>query len=1130
MRTLKFIFLTMLFAVWLPAQTITGSFTGTITDQSGAVVPKARVTATNVATNVVSVALSNDSGIYNLLFLPLGEYSLSIQAQGFKVGKLGPFRLDANQTARVDVRLEVGDTSQSVEISAAAPILQTESTQTGETINAQKLTQLPLNGRNFASLTLLTPGAVTTNPQSLGSSARLGARPFVNGNREQTNNFLLDGVDVNDSIDNRIGYQPNVDALEEVKVFTGNVSADYGNAGGTATLLTLKSGTNQFHGTAFEFLRNNNLDANGFFRNRNANTAQRLAFKRNIFGGTIGGPIVRNKLFFFADYEGTQQRDGGPATATVLPQALRNGDLNAFVNTGSRPVDPLTGVAFPGNIVPASRIVNPVARKLFSDASLYPLPNQAGNGGALGLNGNYASSTANTLKNNQGDIKVDYRVTEKDTIFVRFSMAQYEQFGSQAVLPTSLTSGTFSPSKSAVVNWNRAISSSLVNEARVAFSRLGIDEGLPVDWSGKLTANGNANFGIAGGQPYAGLSSVSIGNGFTGVGTGASVGSTVDNKFVYYDNLTWQKGRHLLKMGAQFTRLQNNRYYAGNNGALGSFNYDGTFSGLAYSDFLLDQLASKGRGAVVGKWGQRSWRSSLFIQDDVKVNQNLTVNLGLRWEYFQPLFEVADRQVNINTFTGQLLYPGKNGVSRATYNGYPKQFQPRIGIAYTPEFLKRKFVLRAGYAYQSFLEGTGANLRTTLNPPYFVESNVAYDKTSGPGSIAKGFTDVATAGVTLDSPRPAGVISTSLQGRAWDLNLRPQTTQQINVTGEYQFNNQTSLSVGYVGQRGRHLVVPHEANNPLPGAGPYNNLQTGAVLWPPQDTRRPLYNILPNLGNTALTESSATMDFNSMQVSLRRRFGSGLEFIANYTWGVTLTDNLGYYGGGSTAGEGAYWQNANCRTCNRGPAFFDVRHNFTLGGLYQLPFGKGRKFAMGGGRLADLLLGGWSVNYFAVARTGFPITILNGVNNTGQAPRGNVRPNYYRDLASTTDRTVNNWFGVTPTAAGFFCGVSSTPGSIGLAIDDGKCAYGQPANGQFGNAGIGTEVAPGFFSLDGSIGKRFAITEKKYLEFRSEFFNLMNHVSWAPPGRNITDPANFGVITSQVQAPRNIQMGLKFVF
>lgn len=1098
------------------AQTITGSFTGTLTDQSGAVVPNVKVIATNTGTNIEYSATTNSSGSYNLLFLPVGPYSLSAEATGFKKAQLGPFRLETNQTARIDIKMEVGDTTQSVNVDAAAPILQTESTQTGDSLTAKQLTALPLNGRNFAALTLMMPGAISPNPKGLSTSQRFQARPYVNGNREQTNNFMLDGVDVNDSMDNRIGYQPNVDALEEVKVLTGNMGADYGNSGAASVMLALKSGTNEFHGSVFEFLRNNKLDANGFFRNRNLNTATRTAFKRNIFGGTFGGPIVKNKAFFFVDYEGTLQRSSGPASATVAPLAWRNGDLSSFSQAIT---DPTTGIPFTNNQIPLSRITNPAARKIFSDPTLYPLPNQPGTGG-LGITGNYAGSSADTINNHQADAKVDLRPSDKDSISGRWSISRYEQFGTSQALPVQMPGAQTGPTMSAVLNWTRTISPTVINEARVAYSRIGIDDSVR-DWSGLLGPNGNQAFGIAGGQPIDGLSSVVMGSGLTNLGTAASIGSTVDNKFIYYDNLTIQKGRHLLKMGGQFIRTQQNRYYAGNNGALGIFTYNGTYSGLDYADFLLDALQIKGRGSVTGKWGHRSWRSALFFQDDIRVSSTFTLNLGLRWEYMQPIYEVADRQVNVNPMTGELLYAGKDGNSRALYNGYWKQFMPRVGFAWT---LGSKTVLRAGYAYISFMEGTGANLRLPLNPPFFIESDLRYNR-QAPGSIATGFSDVVTQNVTLDSPRAPGVITTSLQGRAWDLNLRPQTTQQVNLTLEHRLDNATSISAGFVAQRGRHLVAPHEANQPLPGVGPVSS-------WTPADTRRPLYDRLPNLGNIALTEASATMDYNSLQTSLRRRFSDGIEVQVSYTLSKTLTDNLGYYGSGFTSSEGAYWQNAYDRRGNRGPAFFDARHNLTIGGLYELPFGVGRKHTFSN-KGADFLLGGWGINYFANYHTGFPITLVTGVNNTGgQSVRGNIRPNRYRELDSKI-RTVDDWFGLFPNPnnrpLNTFCAAG---------VDDGKCAYGQAAEGSFGNSGIGTERAPSYFSLDTSVGKRFNISERRYFEFRAEAFNVLNTVSWAAPGtgansvpgRHISNPTQFGQITDQVQSPRSIQFALKFIF
>ena len=1112
------------FALNLSGQTITASITGTVTDPSGAVIPAVKVTATNIGTNFTFTTNTNGDGLYTFPFLPVGNYNVLAEGPGFKKSSIGPFKIETSQVARVDVKLEVGTSTETVEVRDVAATLQTESTQTGDTLSSQKLTSLPLNGRNFVALTLLIPGAVSPNPT--GMNSRLGARPYVNGNREQTNNFLLDGVDVNDSIDNRVGYSPNVDALEEVKVLTGNAAAEFGAAGGATVMLQMKSGTNAFHGNVFEFLRNRNLDANGFFRNRSAATAARRGFKQNIFGGTFGGPIQKNKLFFFINYEGTMQRADGPANASVAPAAWRNGDLTQLNSNlpGGVILDPTNNQPFPNKQIPVARF-SPVARNLFSNAALYPSANQTGVG-ALGITNNYGRASASKLDNHQGDVKIDYRLSAKDNLMGRWSRGSYESIGRQNPLPTQLTSGQSSPTQSAVVNWNRTISANLVNEARVAFSRVVIRD-LALDWSGLLGLDGNQKLGIPGGQPIAGLSSIGMGQGLS-VGGAGVISNTGDNKFIYYNNLTWQKGRHLLKFGGQLMRYQQNRYYSGNNGVLGFFTHNGSVSGVDFADFLLDQVQSKGRGSATGTWGHRFWRPAVFFQDDFKVTSNFTLNLGLRWEYMQPIYEVKDRQVNLNTFTGQILTPGSGGLGRALYNGYNKQFMPRIGFAWTPAMFNNKLVVRAGAAYQSFMEGTGANLRLPLNPPFFLETNFNYDP-SAPGSILAGFADTVTGNLRLDMPRPASAgVTPQLQGRAWDLNLRPQTTSQLNFTLEYQLDNSTSFSAGYVGQKGTHLVAPVEANQPLPGVGPASNA-AGQQLWSNLNSRRPLINLLPNLGNIARTESSATMDYHSLQMTMRRRLRGGLDFIAAFTLGKTLTDNLGYYGSGFTSGEGAYWQNAYDRRANRGPAFFDIRRNFTIGGNWDVPFGKGQKFGSSMNRAADLLLGGWSMNYNVQTRSGLPLTV-RGNDRSFMAVRGNVRANNLRDLTvNESARNVDNWFGL-PTTVQANGALSIVPGFCSANVDDGKCAYQQSADGTFGNASIGTERGPGFFNFDYSIGKRFRVTEKNYFDFRVEMFNALNHVSWAPPGLNIGSPNTFGVIGSQVQNPRNIQLGLKYFF
>ncbi|MGH9675408.1 MAG: hypothetical protein ACRD44_19730, partial [Bryobacteraceae bacterium] len=534
--------------------------------------------------------------------------------------------------------------------------------------------------------------------------------------------------------------------------------------------------------------------------------------------------------------------------------------------------------------------------------------------------------------------------------------------------------------------------------------------------SGQLGLDGNAKFGIPGGQFIAGLSSVALGGGLSGVGSAGVSSATRDNKFHYGTNMTYQAGQHLIKFGGQLLRIQQNRYYSGNNGALGLFSYSAVYSGIDFGDFLLDALTRKGRGGVGDKWGHRHWRNALFAQDDIKLRPNFTLNLGIRWEYVTPIYEVADRQVNIDVFTGELIFPGQNSANRALYEPYHKQFMPRIGFAWTPAMFNNKLVIRSGYAFTNFLEGTGANLRLPLNPPFFTEIDVTYDPARA-GTITTGFGDVAAvpslAGPRTGAPNAQGQPTPFLQARAWERNLRPQFTNQFNFALEYQIDSVTSISAAYVGQRGTHLVVPHEANNPLPGTGPVST-------WIDLNDRRPLARALPNVSNIALTESSGTMWYNSLQTYVRRRYNRRLELIAQYTLSKTNTDNLGYYGCGNVNSEGAYWQDAYNRHGNYGPACFDARHNFTTGGLYELPIGKGKTWGSGWSRPLDLVLGGWNVNYFLSAHSGFPVTIQAASHNTGgRTPRGNVRANRYGPLDLSGTRTVDSWFGKVFTASDF---------------------------------------------------------------------------------------------------------------
>jgi len=405
-------------------------------------------------------------------------------------------------------------------------------------------------------------------------------------------------------------------------------------------------------------------------------------------------------------------------------------------------------------------------------------------------------------------------------------------------------------------------------------------------------------------------------------------------------------------------------------------------------------------------------------------------------------------------------------------------------------------VARGGYGITSFLEGTGANLRLPLNPPFYFESAITFDANT-PGHITSGFTDVT----------PQNALSG--QVRAWNHELRPAFIQQWNLNTQYVFTSSFSVTAGYVGQYGTHLVNPIEYNQPLPGTGPVST-------WAPLQQRRPLFKLAPLITTISGTDSSTIMRYNALQGSANKRLSRGLQFTASYTLSRTLTDNIGYYGSPGVAAAASYWQSAYNRHGDYGPSFFNALHNFSSGAIWEVPVGRGRMFGSGMNRVLDAAVGGWKLDTIISAHSGFPITV-NAQDVSNQSVRAGTRANRYRPL-SYQNQTIDHWFGTGNT----FC---LTPGA-----NDGTCAYGVPAPGNFGNTGIGTERAPGFKNLDLSLGKQFVVKERRYFDFRADFFNIANHANFGPPGQSISSPASFGVVTTQIGLPRVIQMALKFYF
>ncbi len=1064
-----------------PAQAQTGaaSITGLIVDQTGAALPGVTVTATNQATNVEQVAVTNQAGAYTITPVVVGTYVVKAELAGFRPTATSPLTLEATQVARLDFKMGVGGVTEKVDVMSVAPILQTETSTVGEVLSGNTVQSLPLNGRNTGQLALLLPGTITYNPRGFTNIGSVNMnRPFVNGNREQTNNFTVDGLDVNETIDNRVAYQPSPDAIAEISVETNNYAAEIGNVGGAVISSVIKSGTNRFRGNAFEFYRNSDFDANTWENNRSSAAKQER--KQHIFGGTLGGPIVSDRLFFFADYQGSRQSAPAAATASVAPEAWRRGDLSSVTTPI---IDPVTRVQFPGNQIPIERI-SPVARALLNDLANYPLPNRTVPGG---IAGNYVGDTLLEIRGHQGDARLDWSQSSDNKFFGRYSFARYEDHRDQQAFPLILSTRNDQPFDNVGFNWNRVFGSSIVNELLVGYSRTNVISDT-VDQAG--VGDANALYGIGGGQPIPGISEIRWASGLTQPGLAATDGNTLAKTYQLNEKLTWLRGRHAVKFGGQWLHYDQQRFYAGNNGRLGFITYTGAFTGTGFSDFLLDQVAQKGRGGgdPTDPWTHLQNRISLFAQDDFKVRTNLTLNLGLRWAYTSPLVEKDDRQSNFDLTTGQQIFAQDGSLEdRALYKPYYNGWEPRLGLAWSAS---DRLVLRGGYGISQFMEGTGANLRLPLNPPFFTESFVAYDSTTGSGRTAPGFDP--------PSPIPSGNV------RAYDPNLRPQFTHQWNAFAEYRLTEAMSAQVGYVGHRADHLVTPTEGNQALPGVG-------DPATWAPKPTRRPLFGPLPLVTTIATTTSRSGSEYNSLQASIRQRPRNGVEFLASYTLGKTRTNNRGFYGifGGSglqgvTSGtEGAYWQNTYDPEAEWGPAFHDVRHNFIFSSTYDLPFGAGRTWGSDWSGVTNALLGGWRLGGIFQARSGLPITVIDGRNRSNQGERGSERPNCVGDW-KPADQSISSWLDI----AGF----AAAP------------------VGTFGNCPVGVARAPGYVNLDLVVSKRFDITDSRHAEFRIEAFNALNHPSFGPPGRDISVPGSFGVITNTISSPRVLELVLKFYF
>jgi len=1134
----------------LPAwgQETTASITGTVSDPSGGAVANATVTAKDVDRGTTFTAKTNASGLYSIPRIPVGNYTLKVEAAGFQTSEFPVFTLVLNQVARVDATLKVGTVSQVVEVTAAAPVLQTQTTEVSTIVDSATNDNLPLATRNPTQLTLLAPGAVSVDVASfnLGSNtAEGGGRPYINGNREQANNFLLDGVDNNQVSENILGLTPSPDAIQEFNLITQNAPAEFGNFEGGVVNTTIKSGTNHFHGDAFEFFRNNVLNANQWVNGLTGFPTP--AMRWNMFGATLGGPILKNKLFFFIDYQGG--RFDFPSTSgniTVLSNDERQGNFGELLSLAQpiqlyNPCQAGTGVSgspcvlvaqsarqtFGGNIIPTN-MLDPIFTKLTS-SSLYPTATSlSGNGFAYATN-----VTGQQYNTDQGDLKLDWVLTDKDRISFRYSQGyQFDPASNSVALLGSTVN--LAHLYNYTGQWTHSLSPSLINEFRFGVNRITFTNGATTFPSS--VGNLGTTLGINDANPngVAGLLELAFAGGTitdintstpTALGSALVVENFGSTVVQFDDGLIINHGAHTFKVGFQLNRYRIDAFYSGNGGELGAILYSGAYTqgptpsvpnqgGNGSADFALGLPGYVGRGVSAGSgWHQRDWLIAGYAQDDWRATSNLTFNLGVRYEARTPWIETNNQQSNVNILTGEVELAGVDGNSRGLYSstyGWP-DIQPRLGFAWTPRALGDNTVIRGAYTVSSYLEGTGTNLRLTQNPPFTPAQS------EGSNTFATGDTPFTTAaGSIAASSPPGGNPYQDATMLAWYGTVQPAIAQQWNLSIQRQLANNTTLQIGYVGQKGTHMMVPQWLSQGIlqPDGTvlptPYLGGQFAPGLNPncPTDTNT-TYG--PNcFGAVKDTVSDGKMNYNALQAVLQKRFSQGLEGQVAYTYSKCMTNSSGYYGTWSdttqTTPASPYWQNLYNPNAEWSQCYYDVKHMISAYAVYELPYGHGKRYGNDASAVMNQALGGWSVNPIVSWHTGMPFALYSPSDTSGTGSQG-ARPNC--NGYPIYEKTVN-------VASQGLQWVSPATFSVPVAGTFGNC----PAQGPV--------IGPGYSDWDISLQKNFTLGETRRLQFRADFLNAFNHPNFSKMDNTVTD-TNFGLITD-TQSPRNIQFALKFYF
>lgn len=1092
--------LSLLFVSPVMAQTESARLVGNVSDQSGAAVPGATLTVTDVSTNRAVTATADDDGAFSVAGLAPGRYSIQVTQSGFKTTRQD-VTLEVQQVATVNFALEPGEVSEIVSVSGDALLVDSSTSALGEAITGRQIVELPLNGRNVLELARLVPGVTQGVPSGFATGVGGNAETFVNrntggaaisvnGQRTQANNFIIDGVDNNESLVNTIQIFPSADAVQEFRVQTSVAPAEFGRGGGGIVNTVTRSGRKDFFGSAFTFIRNDNFDARPTFDTR------KNEFRRGQFGGTFGGPLYfpnfgeggdstigGESVFFFVDYEGLRQfLPLGNDVATVPTAAFRRGDFSALLDPAASGLsnaiqltDPLTGSPVPGNrldLLPGNRL-NAVG---LAYLNAFPLPNR---GTATQVLNNYQNTRNEILDQDTFDLRVDANVTESNQLFGRVSWgrATQETTSRLTTLPAGFGSGTnFRRTRQGVIGLTSILSSTLINELRVQAAR--INYGYQPPFFERAVS---AELGI----PNANLDPLRGGGALIG-GFNGQLEYTGDfglytvpqNTYQVVDSMTWTTGDHTLRFGGTLLRREVNLFRP-NRGKgffflVGNGDADGVrITGFEQSDLLIGFVRQYSVGPPFGTVGTRNWENAAFVQDDWRATQRLTLNLGLRYEYFTNPTEEFGRQSNFDINTGRLVLASGSGDSLVDQDR--NDFSPRLGFAYDLTGSGRT-VVRGGYGLFYFLDRGGIDNQLAQNPPFSGFSQ--FDYTSGFRAALSGRCPAGTTDSRLCTlPLPSGDVSSIDVNNPRDVSVlailpdnKTANVHQFNVQFQHQLTDDTAVSAGYVGTRGRNLSL-------------YYNLN-GGVFGRPFSARP-----FPNLGNVNVRDDSGESSYDSLQTQLERRFTRGFQYLVSYTFSRTRDNATGAFDAPDTGGRFVVEE--------FGRSNLDFPHVLSASSVLDLPYGRGRRYGSDIPRALDYVLGGWQLNTilrlqsgqtFDVRRNG---VLLDIVGDPYGGPGGRyLNPASFREVPSD----------------------ANGPARQGN----------QERNGLRGRP---------FRSLNLGLAKNFNFREDTRLQFRTEFFNLTNTPQFGLPERDILNANDFGRIrTTQLFTNRQIQFGARLEF